>query len=132
MAEAGLNADSKKLNMPLVFGLTYVFSFFIAVFLQGNTIHQFAFGSLLMPARGFTDPEGFQEAIKTAALLSEGKFHSWSHGMVHGIIFSIMFVLPLISIDAMFARKSWKYIMINWGYWLIAITIMAMIVCQFA
>ena len=133
MAGAGLTEeDGKKMNMPLVFGLTYVFSFFIAMFLHFWTIHQFAFFSLLEPARNYTDPAGFKEAITAAAALSEHKFRSWSHGMAHGIIFSVMFILPVIAIDGMFGRKNWKYILINWGYWLVSVTLMGMVVCQFA
>lgn len=133
MKEAGVTMeDGKKMNMPLVLGLTYVFSFFISMFLHFWTIHQFAFFSLLEPARNYTDPAGFKDAIAAAAVLSEHKFRSWSHGMAHGLIFSILFILPITSINALFERKSWKYILINWGYWLVCVTIMGMIICQFA
>ena len=133
MAGAGVTEeDGKKMNMPLVFGLTYVLSFFISIFLHFWTIHQFAFSSLLMPARNFTDAAGFQEAIAKAALLSQHKFRSWSHGLAHGVIFSVMFILPVIAIDGMFGRKTWKYILINWGYWMVCVVLMSIIICRFA
>jgi hypothetical protein len=124
--------DGKKMNMPLVFGLTYVFSFFIAVSLHFMTIHQFAFTSLLEPARGFVDPPNFKETILAAAAISETKFRTWSHGLAHGIITGVTLFLPMVAINAMFERKGWKYILINWGFYTVSFTIMMMIIDQFA
>ncbi|MCW5907620.1 MAG: DUF1761 domain-containing protein [Chitinophagales bacterium] len=133
MKAAGVTAeDGKKMNMPVVFALTYFFSFLLSVALHFMTIHQFAFGALLEPAMGFTDPEGFKEAITAAADISAHKFRSWTHGMVHGIITGITFVLPLLAINAMFELKNWKYILINAGYWTLCLAVMGAIICQFA
>src|SRR5687768_12041053 len=90
MAGAGLTEDSAKtMNMPLVFGLTYVFSFFIAFMLHGVTIHQFGAGGLLEPEMGYTDPEGAITALKDALQLFENKFRTFRHGVVHGVITGI-------------------------------------------
>jgi hypothetical protein len=133
MTAAGVTPeDGKKMNMPLVFGLTYILGFLMSIFLHIWTIHQFAFFSLLQPARGFADPAGFKEAINTAAVISQHKFRSWSHGLAHGLFIGINFILPIIAINGMFERKNWKYILINWGFWTVSVIIMGMIICQFA
>lgn len=134
LREAGLTEETAKakFNMPLVFGLSYVLSFFLAVFLHFWTIHQFAFISLLEPARNYTNPAGFEDAIKAAANISAPKFRSWSHGMAHGIVLGITFLLPVIATNGLFERKSWRYILINWGYWTLCVTLMGMVICQFA
>jgi hypothetical protein len=36
---------------------------------------------------------------------------------------------PVIAINGMFERKSWKYILINGLYWTVSLTIMGAIVC---
>ena len=133
MIGAGLTEESAKtMNMPLVFGLTYVFSFFIAFSMHSATIHQFGAGSLLEPSQGYTDPEGALTALTDALKLFEDKFRSFKHGALHGATTGVFFILPIIAIDAMFGRKNWKYILINGGYWIFSLTIMGAIVCQFS
>jgi hypothetical protein len=41
----------------------------------------------------------------------------------------IFFVFPLLAINAMFERRSWKYVFINTGFWTITITLMGGIIC---
>lgn len=133
MVGAGLTEESAKtMNMPLVFGLTYVFSFFIAFSLHGVTIHQFGLGGLLQPEKGYTDPEGAIAALTDAAKLFEHKFRTFRHGVIHGTITGVFFILPIIAIDAMFGRKNWKYILINGGYWIVSLAVMGGIICQFS
>jgi hypothetical protein len=133
MVGAGLTEErAKGGNMFLIFGLTFVFSFLYAVFLQSFSIHQINFGSILQPEMNYTDPEGFTEAIKQAADLSQHKFRTFRHGVAHGVVFSIVGLLPLTIIGSLFERRNWKYILINWGYWAICTILMAGIGCQFA
>jgi hypothetical protein len=43
-----------------------------------------------------------------------------------------MLVLPILSINAMFERKGFKYIAINAGYWIITLGLMGGIICGFS
>jgi hypothetical protein len=43
-----------------------------------------------------------------------------------------MLVLPVIGTNALFERKSGKYIFINWGYWAVSMTLMGGTICQWA
>jgi hypothetical protein len=40
-------------------------------------------------------------------------------------------VLPLIGINSLFERKSFKYIFIHTGYWIISLALMGGVLCQF-
>jgi hypothetical protein len=60
------------------------------------------------------------------------RYSTWRHGAVHGIIMSIMFILPVIVINALFERRGFKYIMINWGFWAVSIMLMFTVVAQFS
>lgn len=131
--ESGVSMDDgKKVNMPLIFGLTYVFSFLLSVALHLLTIHQFAFSSLAMPEMNFTDPDNLAPTLKNAAEMSAEKFRTFRHGAITGIIDGIVLVLPIIGVNALFERKSWKYILINVGFWTVCISIMGGVICQWA
>ena len=119
-------------NMALIFGLTYLFSLIIAGFLIQFTIHQAVLPGLFVDAEkyGVTAAEG--EAFLSSFMEKYSHVHrSFPHGMVHGIIATIMFALPLISINALFERRGWKYILIHTGYWLISLMLMGGVICKF-
>jgi hypothetical protein len=59
-------------------------------------------------------------------------FRTFKHGLLHGSMSGILFVLPILAINAMFERKGFKYIAINAGYWIICLAIMGGIICQMA
>jgi hypothetical protein len=42
----------------------------------------------------------------------------------------IFIALPILATQAMFERKSLKYVLINAGYWIITLALMGGIVCQ--
>ena len=56
-------------------------------------------------------------------------FRTFKHGALHGLLAGIFLVLPIMGTNGLFERKSWKYILINVGYWTVALTIMGAIVC---
>lgn len=58
---------------------------------------------------------------------SDGR--SIKHGLIHGIIAELFFMLPILATNAMFERKSFKYILVNAGYWTVCLGIMGAIVC---
>ena len=134
MKSAGLTEESMKGgNMALIFGLTYVFSFMIAFFSQTLTIHQTQLFSLIMvPEKGVGIIPGSEERIKELMEVYGHSFRTFRHGMVHGGVTATFLILPVLAINAMFERKGWKYILINWGYWFIALMLMLGVVCQFA
>ena len=133
MTSIGMSQDSMKGgNMILVFGLTYVFSFFLAFSLDGIVIHQFGLLSLLQsPAGQAPSPAQHDDLI---AMLSKysGNFRSYKHGALHGTIAGITIALPIIGVNALFERRGFKYIAINVGFWTVCLAIMGAFICHFA
>lgn len=117
-------------NMALIFGLSFLFSFMLAMSMNALTIHQYNVQSLFV-VNGQPPAEGTPEAAYIADFMSKyGTVHrTFSHGVVHGIIMMLFFGLPVFATNAMFERKSWKYVMVNVAYWTITVAIMGGIVC---
>jgi hypothetical protein len=118
-------------NMPLVFGLTFLFGFFISFILSGMVIHQMGFFSMLQ--NHFKEPEIqklFKDVMSTSTLATD--FRTFKHGAFHGIIATIGLVLPIIGINALFERRGFKYIALHVGYWLVCLILMGGFICQFA
>ncbi|MFK7969919.1 MAG: DUF1761 domain-containing protein [Bacteroidia bacterium] len=52
------------------------------------------------------------------------EFHTFQHGMVHGGLLAVFLALPILGTNALFEQKSWRYIAINVGYWIVTLTLM--------
>lgn len=101
MAETGITDEkAKEGNMPVTFGLSLVFSFMVALFLYGFVWHECA-----CEAKGVPDP---------------ALFHTFKHGLFHGVILGVFVILPTLGTNALYEQKSWKYILINVGYWVVS------------
>lgn len=133
MKGAGLTEESMKgANMALIFGLTYVFSFMIAFYGHTLCIHQYGLQSLIMEEHGKGAIPGSAEEFTRLMGIYGNSFRTWGHGVVHGIVTAIFFVLPLLAIGSLFERRGWKYILINFGYWAVSLAVMFAIICQFS
>ena len=112
-------------NMAVIFGVSFLLSIFLAMFMGQFTIHQ-----AMLPGLGVdaTDP---QLGLDITAFMDKwgGIHRTWSHGAVHGVIAAIMVALPLIGINALFERRGGKYIGIHFGYWLITFALMGALIC---
>ena len=130
----GLTEDElKKSNMMLVFGLTYLFSFFVAAILNPLVIHQFGFQSMLMGEKELFTPGSEANTFLTSTLQKYGNsFRTFKHGALHGTILGIMFATPVIAILALFERKGAKYILVHAGYWILSLALMGGTLCQLA
>jgi len=116
-------------NMLAIFGLSYLFGIFISLGLSGIVIHQPSVYQVMMPdvmEAGSAAEKQFNDLMASFG----NRFRDWKHGAIHGIIYTIMLVLPLIAINALFERRGWKYILIHFGYWLITLTIIGAVLCQ--
>ena len=111
-------------NMAKIFGLVFFFAILLAFSLQFLTIHQT--GALGMiggdPATALPSYEAFMADYGSS-------FRTFKHGALHGTIAGLFIALPIIGTNALFERKSAKYIFINSGYWIVTLAIMGGIVC---
>lgn len=132
MKAAGVDEEKMKgANMPLVFGLTFVFSFFVAMAMNFMAIHQFGTQSSLMTdPKALADPTTPIGAYFADYMLKYGSnFRTFKHGALHGIIGGILLALPIVGVNALFERKGFKYIAINAGFWIVSLAIMGGVVC---
>ena len=124
MAETGMTEEKiKGSNMFMIYGLSLFFAFMIAIVIQSNVIHQ-------MGAYALTN--GGKDILPSyTAFMADyaGKFRSFGHGALHGAMMGIFFSFPLIATNALYERKSWKYIFVNSGYWLLCFIVIGGIIC---
>jgi hypothetical protein len=126
MKEAGLKEeDMKGANMFKMLGLSFLYAFFISFILQMLVIHQF--GALGMvggdPSIAKPSYEAFMADYGTA-------FRSFKHGALHGFMTGLFLALPLIGTNALYERRTFKYVMVTGGFWIVCFTIMGGIICM--
>ncbi len=117
--------------MPLIFGVSYIMSFFMAFMLFAMVVHQSALGSLFMAEEGFGEGSGASFDQFTGLMEQfKGAFRTFKHGAFHGVLTGLLFVMPILTVIALFERKGFKYIAINSGYWIVTLALMGGILCQ--
>jgi len=124
--------DLEKGNMLMIMGLSYLFSVMIAFVLSSFVIHQAALAGLFAMDPDFAK-EGTELHTYFKEFMSEyGTRHrSFGHGVVHGIMLGVFLVLPIIGIISLFERRTWKYVLVNAGYWILTLALMGGVICQF-
>lgn len=125
MNESGMTEEkAKQGNMAKIFGLTIFYSLMLSFLMPALTVHQM--GALGMIGG---DP-ALAKPSYTAFMTDYGDaFRTFKHGALHGFMTGLFFALPITAINALFEQKSWKYILINAGYWIVSLTIIGAIVC---
>ena len=97
MSSLGLtDEDLKGGNMAAIFGISLLMSFMMSMFLVGNV-----------------DGVG-----------QEGRYDTFKHGVVHGVILAVMFAIPVLVTNGLFERKNFKNLAINALYWVITLGLM--------
>lgn len=107
MKETGITEAQAQKGMPLRFGLSVVLAF-AAVFF----IYMISVVSGGEPG----DPHG------------QEKYLTFGHGAAHGAFVALFIAMPVLATNALFEQKSFKYILINVGYWVVTFAIMGGIV----
>lgn len=131
---AGVTDDKMKgANMALIFGLSFVLSFLLAMSVQFMVVHQWSIYSILANQPGMTDPNSEINMFIKDFLGKYGtEFRTFKHGVFHGVTAGFTVVLPILGTNAMFERKGFKYIAINVGYWIVCLALMGGVICAFA
>ncbi len=132
MNEMNFTEDSMKgENRKLIFGMSYVLGLIICTGLISVVIHQMGIYSTLLNEPGFNEHKGEAYNVFTSFMENYGtKFRTFKHGALHGALLGVLVVMPILSVQAIFERKSSKYIAINVGYWIVTLAIMGGIICQ--
>jgi hypothetical protein len=126
---AGVSDDQiKNANMLVIFVVSLILSIMLALQINILTIHQFSLGSIVQAK---ADSELAKQFVKMGMDNFGTDFRTFKHGMLHGAIAGLFFMLPILATNAMFERKGFKYIAVNAGYWILTLMIMGGIICQF-
>lgn len=127
MKETGMTREkAKEANMLKTFGFSLLFSLMASTVLYQLVIHQNALPSLVM---GDQSP-ATQEWLKDAMSRYGANFRTFKHGMLHGFMTGLFLALPIVGLSSQFEKKSWKYIFITAGYWIVSMMLMGGIICQ--
>lgn len=104
MAEVGMTQeDAEKGNMAKIFGVSLVLQFIMAYCLYMS----------------------FYAVPEVGAGINTGT------GAAYGFLTGFGFAFTAIGVNAMFEQKSWKYIAINGGFWIVVFTLMGLILGTF-
>jgi hypothetical protein len=133
MNASGMTEEKMKgANMFKIFGVTFLFSLMLAVFMIAVVIHQAHIFSILGTQPDSSDPNSQSSVLMKQIMdLYGNSYRTFKHGAFHGTLAGIFLALPLLGINALFERKSFKYIFINAGYWIISMALMGGILCAF-
>ena len=135
MNAAGMTEERVKSgNMPLIFGLSLVMAFILSFTYKFLGDHHAAFQAFFRPIAEHgigvdpTTPFG----IELKGLIDDYgvRFHTWSHGLAHSVIISLFVLMPVMATGTLFERRSFKYFMVNWGYWVVTLACMFMVLAQ--
>ncbi|WP_347050650.1 DUF1761 domain-containing protein [Flavobacterium olei] len=121
--------DLRKGNMIKIFGFTYLFSLMITVTLMSLTIHQSGAVGMVGGPPMLADAKPSFAAFMADYGMA---YRTFKHGALHGFLSGLFFAFPIIGINGLFERKSWKYIFVHSGYWMLTLTLMGGIICAFA
>ena len=132
MKETGLTEESLKgANMALIFGISLLMSFMLAIILFALTVHQTDLYSLFAGEKNFgVEHSSTMNELNHLMDLYGDRFRTFKHGAFHGVIIGIFLVLPVFMTNSLFERKSFKYTFVNVGYWILCFAIMGGIMCQ--
>ena len=127
MKESGMTKEKMKgANMALIFGLSIVYALMIGLILEALTIHQFG-------ALGMIGGPDFIETAKPSykAFITDygNAFRTFKHGALHGFMTGLFLALPMIGTNALYERRSFKYVLISGGFWVVSFMIMGGIIC---
>lgn len=126
MKESGMTEEKMKgSNMIMIFGVSIIYAFLISFLLQTLVIHQF--GALGMiggdAANAKPSYEAFMVDYGTA-------FRTFKHGALHGFMTGLFMILPVIGVGALYERRSFKYVLLSGGYWIVSLMLMGGIICM--
>ncbi len=134
MREAEISEEKmRNWNKLLIISNTIILGLFLSLGLYSMVIHQPHIYSAVMSDPSIKDPNSELSLWLQNFMSQYGQnFRTFKHGAFHGLVGSFLIALPIITINALLERKSFKYIMINWMFWAVCMIIMGGIISAYA
>lgn len=134
----GLGMTKEQLsggNMAMIFGVSFLFALLLAFGMTVYTTHDnFIMGATYYETMGKMNPDPNSDTGKWVQYYMDHlakSNHNFKHGAFHGMLIGGIFIaLPMIVTNGLFERRSFKFIAINAGYWMITIALMGGIVAS--
>ena len=129
MQEADMSLEKMQgANMMKIYGLALVFGIMLATAILPMVVHQMGVFSTLQGTE--LETVGSETNLYFQNFMSKygTNFRTFKHGAFHGLIAGLFIFLPVMATNALFERKSWKYILVNVGYWAVTAMIMGGII----
>lgn len=107
MKESGMTEEkAKTMNPAKTYGLAVLMAFLIAFF--------------IWPMVLMGGPDDMKHGTEA--------FMTFKHGALHGSMLGLFVALPVFATNALFEMKSFKYVAINVGYWIVTMALMGGII----
>lgn len=132
MQQMGFTKESLAgTNMVKTLLICYILSVLVAMALMQMVIHQMGVYSTLAGEPGFNEQIGdayvyFQDFLATY----KDRFRTFKHGALHGVLYGLFFATSILGIQAIFEKKTFKYVAINAGYWIVTLAVMGGIISK--
>ena len=120
---SGLEAGTRP--NPLTMFLMLLFGGMVSIILISLTIHQI---SVLSTLAG-DESEEAKRFITDFMAKYGNNYRTMGHGALHGGITAVFFVLPIFGFLAILERRSWAYVGVHFGFWLLSLMLMGAFVC---
>lgn len=133
MREAGLTREEVDSGSPLKkFGFAYLFGILGSFILSGLVVHQSGIAQLFFGDPALSEAGSTMSTLVNEFMTTYGDRHrSFGHGVIHGLESGLCLGLMMIGTNALFENKSWKYIFINLGYWMVSMALMGGVLCAY-
>jgi len=136
MKETGLTEEEiRSGNMGLIYGSSLLLAFVLTTlypFAVNHSVQFMAFfRSTAHHGMGVDVDSEVGKGIISAITDYHDRFQTLKHGMYHGMFASIVVLLPVMGMNALFERRSFKYFLINWGYWTVTLVLMMGVIGEF-
>lgn len=128
--------DTKGLNMGKAVGISLLLGIMLSTTMLIWTVHQMGFYSVFQGDADkllLSDPNSSLSIYYNDFFTKYGQnFRTFKHGAFHGILGGLFFALPVIGTTAVWERKSFAYVAIHVGYWIVCLALMGGIICKWA
>lgn len=122
-----------RIISPLTYLFIYVLGLMISQAMKLWAIHQYNTQSLFLMQDGFMEQSGPYYEYFANFMDQYGHIHrTFSHGAAHGVLGTVLIVLPMLGILGLQQGRQWKNILIDTGYWFISLVLICGLVCAYA
>ena len=105
---------------------TLILNFLITFGLYNLAVHQSGVFGMLQ-----ADTSLFADANVKAFMSDHGRSGlNFAHGAFHGVTSTILLIIPILGYVTIFEKKSTKYFMVYFGYWLVCCVLICGILAQ--